>query len=296
MVVDRPTGADLAFKVINTSIVTVFFLVVAGPLLFVLAASFSNSMAVMQGRVWFWPVGFHLEGYRAVFRHPLIMSGFANSFFYMGVGTALNVVLTVLAAYPLSRKDFVDRNLFMGLFVFTFMFNGGLIPTYLVVRNLGLINTRAALILPVAVGVWNVIITRTYFMHTIPHELLEAARMDGCRDFRFLGSVVLPLSGPILAVITLFYAVGHWNQFFQALLYLRDQSKFPLQLILRDILVENQVDAQMTPDVETLRQRQQLRELLKYSLIIVASAPLLVLYPFVQKYFVQGIMIGSLKG
>jgi putative aldouronate transport system permease protein len=295
--VTKATGQDRWFNVFNTTIVTIFFVLVLAPLVYVLAASFSDALAVIQGRVWFWPVDFNIEGYKAVFRHPRIMSGFANSFFYVSVGTVVNVVLTVLAAYPLSRKDFVDRNVFMALFVFTIMFNGGLIPTYLLVKNLGMLDTRAALIFPLAIGAWNVIITRTYFQHTIPNELLEAAQMDGCKDFRFLWSVVLPLSGPIIAVITLFYAVQHWNQFFQALIYLRDESKYPLQLILREILVENQVSAQMTDmDVDSLILRQQLRELLKYSLIIVASAPMLILYPFIQKYFVKGIMIGSLKG
>jgi multiple sugar transport system permease protein/putative aldouronate transport system permease protein len=293
----RRTAPDRLFNIINSAIVSAFFAVVLGPILFVLAASFSDALAVIQGKVWFWPVDFNVEGYKAVFRHPLILSGFANSFFYVFAGTTVNVVLTVLAAYPLSRKDFIDRHLFMGLFVFTIMFNGGLIPTYLLVKGLGLIDTRAALIFPLAIGAWNVIITRTYFLHTIPDELLEAAQMDGCRDLRFLWTVVLPLSGPIIAVITLFYAVQHWNQFFQALLYLKDQAKFPLQIILREILVENQVASEMTDmDVESLLLRQQLRELLKYSLIIVASAPMLILYPFIQKHFVKGIMIGSLKG
>ncbi len=295
--ITKYTTQDKVFNVVNTAIVSLFFFVVLAPLVYVLAASFSDALAVIQGRVWFWPVDFNVEGYRAVFRHPRIMSGFANSFFYMGVGTIVNVTLTVLAAYPLSRKDFVDKNFFMALFVFTFMFNGGLIPTYLLVRSLGMLDTRAALIFPLAIGAWNVIITRTYFQQTIPSELLEAAQMDGCKDFRFLWSVVLPLSGPIIAVITLFYAVQHWNQFFQALIYLRDESKYPLQLILREILVENQVAAEMTDmDIESMLLRQQLRELLKYSLIIVASAPMLLLYPFIQKYFVKGIMIGSLKG
>jgi len=295
--VTKATGQDRWFNVVNTTIVTIFFAVVLAPLLYVLAASFSDALAVIQGRVWFWPVDFNIEGYKAVFRHPRIISGFANSFFYMSAGTVVNVILTILAAYPLSRRDFVDRNLFMGLFVFTIMFNGGLIPTYLLVKGLGMLNTRAALILPLAIGAYNVIITRTYFQHTIPNELLEAAQMDGCKDFRFLWSVVLPLSGPIIAVITLFYAVQHWNQFFQALIYLKDEAKYPLQLILREILVENQVAAEMTDmDIDSLLLRQQLRELLKYSLIIVASAPMLILYPFIQKYFVKGIMIGSLKG
>ena len=293
----RDTPTDRTFNIINTTVVTVFFFAVAYPLVYVISASFSSSVAVIQGKVWLWPVGFNLEGYKAVFRHEMILSGYANSLFYMTAGTAVNVVLTLMAAYALSRKDLVDRNLFMVLFVFTMMFNGGVIPTYLLVRSLGLIDTRAAMILPLAIGAWHVIIARTFFASTIPQELLEASRMDGCSDLRFLWSVVLPLSGPIIAVITLFYAVQHWNQFFQALLYLRDQTKYPLQLILRDILVENAMEADVTGlDVESMVEKQQRRELIKFSLIVVASAPLLILYPFLQRYFVQGIMVGSIKG
>ena len=197
--------------------------------------------------------------------------------------------MTILAGYPLSRKDFPDRHLLMGLFVFTIMFSGGLIPTYILVKNLGLIDTRWALILPTAIGVWNAIIVRTYFQTTIPGDLLEAAQMEGCNEFHFLWKIVIPLSGPIIAV-------GHWNQFFQALLYLKDEAKYPLQIVLREILVENTITDMSSMDVESQLLRQRLRELLKYSLIIVASAPLLMIYPFIQKYFVKGIMIGSLKG
>lgn len=292
----KANRSDSLFYNVNTTLVTLFFVAVLYPLLYVLSASFSDAAAIAQGRVWLWPVGINVEGYRAVFRHELVLSGYANSLFYMSAGTAVNVFLTILAAYPLSRKDFRDRNLFMGLFVFTMMFNGGIIPTYLVVRGLGMINTRLALILPLAIGAWNVVIARTYFSTTIPDELLEAARMDGCSDLRFLVSVVLPLSGPIVAVITLFYAVQHWNQYFQALIYLSDESKYPLQMVLRSILVLNQIDMQTVGDVGSTAAMEQRRELLKYSLIIVASAPLLLLYPFLQRYFVKGIMIGSLKG
>ncbi|TVY11059.1 carbohydrate ABC transporter permease [Paenibacillus cremeus] len=205
--------------------------------------------------------------------------------------------MTVLAAYPLSRKDLFGRNAYMFLFVFTLMFAGGLIPSYLLVKDLGLLNTRWAILLPGALMVWNMmIITRTYFQTTIPDELLEAAQLDGCNDFQFFGRVVLPLSGPILAVITLFYAVGHWNQFFNALLYLKSQQLYPLQLVLRDILIQNSVVASMLMDVEDAAKREGLRELLKYSLIVVATVPVLIVYPFVQRHFVKGMLIGSLKG
>lgn len=290
------TRRDKVFNFVNISIVTLFFLAVLFPLIYVVSASFSDPNKVIQGRVWLWPVGFNLEGYKAVFDNPRVMSGYLNSFIIMVGGTAVNVVMTILAGYPLSRKDFPDRHLLMGLFVFTIMFSGGLIPTYILVKNLGLIDTRWALILPTAIGVWNAIIVRTYFQTTIPGDLLEAAQMEGCNEFHFLWKIVIPLSGPIIAVITLFYAVGHWNQFFQALLYLKDEAKYPLQIVLREILVENTITDMSSMDVESQLLRQRLRELLKYSLIIVASAPLLMIYPFIQKYFVKGIMIGSLKG
>ena len=290
------TRRDRIFNFVNISIVTLFFLAVLFPLIYVVSASFSDPNKVIQGQVWLWPVGFNLEGYKAVFDNPRVMSGYLNSFIIMVGGTAVNVVMTILAGYPLSRKDFPDRHLLMGLFVFTIMFSGGLIPTYILVKNLGLIDTRWALILPTAIGVWNAIIVRTYFQTTIPGDLLEAAQMEGCNEFDFLWKIVIPLSGPIIAVITLFYAVGHWNQFFQALLYLKDEAKYPLQIVLREILVENTITDMSSMDVESQLLRQRLRELLKYSLIIVASAPLLMIYPFIQKYFVKGIMIGSLKG
>ena len=290
--------SDKIFHLVNISVVTLFLLSVLFPLIYIIAASLSDPEKVVQGKVWLWPVGFNLEGYRAVFENPRVITGYMNSLIIMVVGTSVNVVMTVLAGYPLSRRDFPDRHLFMGLFVFTMMFNGGLIPNYILVKNLGLIDSRWALILPGAIGAYNAIIVRTYFQTTIPSDLLEAAQMDGCSDFRFLARIVIPLSGPILAVITLFYAVGHWNQFFAALLYLKDESKYPLQIILREILVENTLSSAETGsiDVESELLRQRLRELLKYSLIIVASAPLMIMYPFIQKYFVKGIMIGSLKG
>lgn len=294
--VGRETGADRVFTIFNYLILSTLLVVVLYPLVYIASASISSAKAVTSGQVWLWPVDITFEGYIAIFKHHLISTGFVNSIIYTIVGTALNVTLTILAAYPLSRRDFFGRNVFMFLLVFTLLFSGGLIPTYLVVQDLGLLNTRWALILPTALSVWNVIITRTYFQVTIPDDLLEAARLDGSNDLRFVWDVVLPLSAPIIAVNALFYAVGHWNQYFQALIYLTDQSLYPLQLVLREILVMNNVDASMITDVEDLIARQNLRELLKYSLIVVASVPLLIAYPFVQKHFVRGVMLGSLKG
>jgi ABC-type glycerol-3-phosphate transport system permease component len=287
---------DRAFDVVNHAGLTVLFLLVLYPLLYVLSASFSSADAVMAGKVWIWPVRPNLEGYKAVFAHDLVMTGYLNTIIYTVAGTTLNVVLTVILAYPLSRKDFYGRNLIMIFLTFTMFFSGGLIPTYMVVRNLGLINTRWAMILPRALSVWNVIITRTYFQKTIPDELLEASQLDGCSDFRFVWQVVLPLSAPIVAVIGLFYAVGHWNEFFSALIYISKERLYPLQLVLREILVENTISLDLFLDPATQGQMINLRELLKYSLIVVASLPVLAMYPFVQRYFVKGIMIGSIKG
>jgi multiple sugar transport system permease protein/putative aldouronate transport system permease protein len=208
-----------------------------------------------------------------------------------------NVAVTILAAYPLSRKGLSGRNLIMFLFVFTMLFNGGLIPTYLLVKDIGLLNTRWALIIPEAMSVFNMIVMRTYFQTSIPHELLEASQIDGCNDFRFVLKIVLPLSAPILAVITLFYAVEHWNEYFNALIYLNDERKYPLQLFLRQVLIQNSVDTSMLDlDIKQAKEMEGLKYLLKYGLIVVSSIPLILAYPFVQKHFVKGLMIGSLKG
>ncbi|MFD2080431.1 multiple sugar transport system permease protein/putative aldouronate transport system permease protein [Actinopolymorpha cephalotaxi] len=292
----KETRSDRIFDVCNIAVLGLFLLAVLYPLVYILSASFSSAQAISSGQVWLWPVDFNLEGYKAIFEYKSIVAGFLNSVFYAVVGTLINVTMTLLAAYPLSRRDLYGRNGFMFLFVFTMLFSGGMIPTYLVVHQLGLLNTRWALILPTAMAVWNMIITRTYYQVTIPHELLEAARIDGCDDFKFFTRIVLPLSKPIIAVNALLYAVGHWNQFFNALIYLTDESLFPLQLVLREILVKNSIDPSQIQDAAELMRVQELRDLLKYSLIVIASVPPLLAYPFVQRHFVKGVMIGSLKG
>lgn len=287
---------DRIFTVCNYIFLSLLVLSVLYPLIYVVSASLSSTTAVASGRVWLFPVDFSLLGYETIFQYSKVWTGYGNSLFYMVVGTIVNVSLTILAAYPLSRKDFYGRGIFMFLFVFTMMFNGGLIPSYLLVSDLGLINTRWALIIPSALSVFNVIITMSFFKSTIPNELLESAQLDGCNDFKFLFKVVLPLSAPIIAVIALFYAVGHWNSYFGALIYLRDESLFPLQLVLRDILVQNTVDPSMMGDATQMANKIGLQQLLKYALIVVSSLPVLIIYPFVQKFFVKGVMIGSLKG
>lgn len=289
---------DKVFLFFNNVFLTVVFLLVLYPLIYILSSSFSSTSAVIAGRVWLWPVDFSLRGYKAVFENAYIISGYTNSAIYMVAGTIVNVFMTILAAYPLSRKDFKARNFFMLIFAFTMWFSGGLIPSYILINSLGMINTRWVMIIPGAISVWNMIITRTYFESTISRELLEAAQIDGCNDFKFVTKIVLPLSGAIIAVITLFYAVGHWNAFFNAFIYLNEKKLFPLQLILREILVLSQIDISMISGIrmEEIEAREGIKELLKYSLIIVASVPVLILYPFVQRYFVKGVMIGSLKG
>lgn len=292
----RRSRDDLIFDVANTAVLSLATLAVLYPLLYVVSASFSSRLAVMSGRVWLWPVEFSLEGYEAVFINESVITGYLNSTFYAVVGTAVNVTLTIIAAYPLSRRDFKARNILMFVFTFTMIFNGGLIPTYLIVRSFGLINTRTVMIIPNAIGVWHIIVARTYYQSTISTELLDAAKLDGCSDFRFVWHVVVPLSKALTAVLVLFYAVTHWNSFFQAFIYLSREELFPLQIILRDILVMNTIDANMVVDPEELAAKEGMAELLKYSLIIVASVPVLCLYPFVQKYFVKGVMIGAIKG
>ncbi|UQZ36889.1 sugar ABC transporter permease [Paenibacillus sp. PK3_47] len=288
---------DKLFVIVNIFFMSVIFIAVLYPIIYIVSASFSDSQAVVSGEVWLWPVRPSLEGYKAVFEYKQVWVGFGNSILYTVTGTLVNIVMTVLAAYPLSRRDFYGKNVLMILFMFTTMFTGGLIPGYLLVRDLGMLDTIWSMILPGALTVWNVIITRTYFQMSIPHELLEAAQLDGCNDFQFVWKIVVRLSGPILAVITLYYAAGNWNQYFNAMLYLKSQDHYPLQLVLKDILVKNDVDVGMlSGDPQDAARREALKTLLKYSLIVISTFPLLVFYPFVQKYLVKGVMVGSLKG
>jgi len=289
------TFSDKVFNVFNFVFATVILIAVLYPIIYVVSSSFSSPQAVISGQVRLWPVGFSLEGYRSVFRHRQVVTGYLNSLWYMGVGTTFNVLLTVLAAYPLSRKDFYDRNKFMMVFAFTMLFSGGMIPTFLLVRDLGLIDSRWALVIPGGFGIMNVIVVRTFFQSTIPDELLESAQMDGCSDFTFVRRVVVPLSGPIIAVQVLLYALGHWNAFFSALIYLRSPELFPLQIVLRNILLLGQVEEGVI-DLEAEAAHAWLVALMRYSLIVVASLPFMLLYPFVQRFFVKGMLVGAIKG
>ena len=289
-------GSDRIFDIINNLIMFLVLVIVLYPLIFIVSASFSSAQAVISGKVWLLPVEPNILGYTGIFKNKSVLTGYANSAFYMVVGTAVNVVITMMAAYPLARRDLRGRKIIMMYFMFTMMFSGGLIPTYLLLRDMRMIDTRLAMILPGALAVWNMTIARTYIRTSIPLELFESAEMDGAGDIRMFLQIVLPLCTPILAVITLFYAVEHWNSYFNALIYLKSASLFPLQIILRNILIVNTTDYSMLTDSGDMAERYALAELLKYSLIVVASAPMLVIYPFVQKHFVKGIMIGAVKG
>ena len=290
------SNGDRVFYATINIIAVLILIIIAYPLIYVLSASFSSPRAVLSGSVVFFPVEFGFEGYHAVFQYRDVVTGYMNSILYTAAGTTINVSMTFICAYPLARKTLPFRNFFMFLFTFTMFFSGGLIPTYILIRQLNMIDTIYAMIIPGAISVYNMIITRTYIQNSIPGEMLEAAQVDGCNDIRYFFQMVLPLSKAIIAVIALYYAVGHWNSWFNAFIYLNSRSKYPLQLILREILIANTFDADRTVDPELLRKMQGMADLLKYSLIVIASAPMLMLYPFAQKYFIRGVMIGSLKG
>jgi putative aldouronate transport system permease protein len=287
---------DRLFNVVNNMFAIILLFMVTYPLIYVVSASFSSPEALITGRVYLFPVDFSLEGYRKVLEYKEVWVGFANSVFYVVVGTTLNVVLTIFAAYSLSRRDMIGVRFITILFTFTLVFSGGLIPTYLLVKNIGLLDSRLALIIPGAISVFNVFVMMTFFRNAIPDEVFDSAKIDGCSNFRFLVNIVVPISGAVIAVITLFYAVDHWNSFFEALLYLNDRTKYPLQLFLRDILLMNSFLDNSPVEASDDTYRMFLGELLKYSLIVVSTLPLLIVYPFVQKHFVKGVMLGSLKG
>ena len=276
----RETGIDRGFTIVNYIVIGILFLIVLYPIIYVVSCSFSSASALMRGSVKLFPVDVTFEGYKAVFEYGMVWVGYANSIFYTVVGTLINVVMTVLLAYPLSRKNLIGKKVVMSVLVFTMMFNAGMIPNYLLLQSLGMVNTRWALLIPGAINTFN------------------TAKIDGASDFYFLRKIVLPLSGAIIAVITLYYAVGHWNAYFDAMIYINDPDLKPLQLVLRSVLVNNELnlEALNSMDQESLAAIENRAMLLKYSLIVVSSAPMVAAYPFVQKYFVKGVMIGSVKG
>lgn len=293
----KESKSDIAFHVFNTCLLTVCFIIVAIPLLNVIASSFSSPSAVVTGKVGIWPIGFNIDAYKQIFQSRMLLLGYRNSIVYTIVGTFINIIMTVMAAYPLSIRGFVGRNVFTGLFVFTMIFTAPLIPTFLNIKNLGLLDSIWALVLPGAISVYNMIIARTYFQNSIPEEMLEAAGLDGANDIQILFKLVLPLSKSILAVLTLYYAISHWNAYFSAYIYLSTETKFPLQVVLRNIMSTAAALQEMTDTISTDQsQRAALIEVLKYAIIVFGSLPVICLYPFVQKHFVKGVMIGSLKG
>lgn len=290
--------SDRALNTVLTVIFSIFLAVVMYPLIYVLSSSFSSGEAVSGGRVILWPVEPTFFGYELVFRNKTVWTGYTNTLIYTVVGTVLNLVLNVMCAYPLSRRNFQGRSLYMIFFMIPMFFSGGLIPSYILITKLGLINTRWAIILSSGLSIFNMIMMRTFFMNSIPEELHEAAKIDGITDIGYLFKIVLPLSRAIMSVITLYYMVGHWNSYFTEMMYLRDRDKFPIQLILRSILSMSRVDPKdmQGMDGEQLSQMIGAADVLKYGLIVISTVPILCVYPFIQKYFEKGVMVGSVKG
>lgn len=291
----RKLKSDLFFNIIIYAMGFLIVLLVLIPLLFVVAASFSDPDLVIKGKVLLLPKGITLKAYTMVFENEDIWRGFLNSCFYTVSGTFISVVLTIIAAYPLSRRKLPGRNLFMMSILFTMYFSGGMVPTYLLVRDLGMYNTIWALLIPSVISTYNLIVAKTFFENSIPEELYESATLDGCGNIQMLLRIVIPLSKAIIAVLILYYAVGIWNAYFDALIYLKDDNKYPLQIILRNILLLGQTEQMGTNDVG-MAEKIKMSEAIKYSAIVVSSIPMLIIYPFVQKYFVKGVMIGAIKG
>lgn len=289
-------NSDHIFLAFDWVMIVLIFAIVFYPLWYTVIASFDSD--VYSTRLKIWPAKPSLEGYSAIFQYNKVWVGYKNSIVYTVVGTFISMVMTIAAAYPLSRKDLRGRTIVMFLFSFTMYFSGGLIPSFLLVADLKMLDSIWALVIPGAISVYNMIVMRTYFATSIPEELLDASRVDGCSNTRFLSAIVIPLSTPILAVISMYYAIAIWNSYFNALIYITDYKKLPLQMILREILIANKIDANMLGDYdpESAAQLMRMQEIMKYSLILIASVPMLIIYPFVQRYFVKGVMIGAIKG
>lgn len=289
-------SSDDVFNAVLVGIVILWLIIVMYPLLYIVSCSFSSGTAVSTGKVLLWPVEPGIEGYKIVFSYKAVWKGYANTVYYTVFASLFSLILTILMAYPLSRKDYSMRQPIMTLVIITMFFGGGLIPTYILVSGLGLTNTRAAMIILGALSTGNMIVMRTFFQNSIPGDLLEAAKLDGISDFGYLMKVVIPLSKPVISVILLYCVVGNWNAYFGPLIYLRDRDLYPLQLILKEILSSTKVEATQITDSQLLAQLASQVDAMKYSLVVVATVPMLVLYPFVQKFFEKGVMIGSLKG
>ena len=292
MAIKRSLGSKI-FDVCNIVFMLALIAVTLYPIYHIFVVSISDGHAVMRGEVNFWPVGINLNTYRLILQDPAILHSYGNTLLYTSVGTAINLLFTIICAYPLSKKEFYGRSFFTILIVITMFFSGGLIPSYLLIQKLNLINTIWALVLPGAISAWNMIIVRTFFQG-LPSELFESARIDGSNEFGILFKIVLPLSVPVITTIGMFYAVGHWNSFFPALIYLDEKTKYPVQIILRSMVIEGNMSEQsqsLSGEFASITSTN-----IKYAVIIVVIVPILLIYPFIQKYFVKGVMVGSLKG
>ncbi|GEN88820.1 carbohydrate ABC transporter permease [Oceanobacillus sp. FSL W8-0428] len=291
--------SDKAFDRINFLFVLLITLIIIYPLIFVISASISDPHAVNTGKMWLWPVDVTFEGFQRVFQNDAIWIGYKNTILYTAVGVIVHLFVLLPAAYALSRKELMGKKAWLWFILFTMLFNGGLIPTYLVVRNLQMLDTMWAIVIPGVVGAWSILVARTFFQQTIPDQLVEAAKIDGASDIYLFFKVVLPLSMPIIAVMALFHGVALWNQYFNALIYLRSEDKFPLQLILRQILILNEVSADSASSAagsaQSFADQIKTASLVKYAVIIVSALPLLIVYPFLQRFFVKGVLIGSVK-
>lgn len=294
----KQLNRDSIFDIFNVAMMCFLFVIFTWPLWFILIASVSDPHEVWNGNVLLTAKGFNLDGYKKILEYRDIWIGYRNTILYTVVGTCINLVMSILCAYPLSRKDFVPQNFFTKMFLITMYFSGGLIPTYLVVQKLGMVDTPWALLLPSAISFYNVIIMKTYFQNSIPESLQEAAMLDGANTLQYFIKIVLPLSKPIIAVLALYYGIHHWNNYFQALIYLNNREIYPLQLFLREILINNTIDNDLLAslDPSAVEAMMNTAEVMKYGIIVVSTVPMLIVYPFIQKYFVKGVMIGAIKG
>lgn len=295
-VFSRQSRFDKGFDIVSTILVVLAMLVVLYPMYFIVIASISDATSIATGETLLLPKKPSLVGYQYIFKDDRIWSGYLNSIIYTVLSTLIGTVTTIMAGYAFSRKDLVGRKMLMSLCVFTMYFSSGLVPTFLVVKQIGLVGSPWSVILMGSVSVYNVIIARSFFSDNIPQELFEAASIDGCSNGRFFVSIVIPLSKAIIAVIALYYAVAQWNGYFNALIYLNNEKLYPLQMVLRNILLGSQGIASDVSDVEAIQEMQRIAATIKYGVIVVASVPMLLLYPFIQKCFVKGVMIGSVKG
>lgn len=295
------TKNDIIFNIFNYTFITLAVIITLYPLIYVLSASISDPNKVNAGVMWLWPVDITFAGYNKVFSNPDIWIGYMNTIIYTVFGTLINLVITLPCAYALAKRKLPLKKLINFIILFTMFFSGGLIPLYMLIKDLQMLDTIWAVVLPVGASAWNIIITRTFMQTTIPGELEEAAEIDGCGPFRLFFRIALPLSAPIIAVMALFYGVGHWNSYFNEMIFLSDKNKFPLQVILRNLIILTQINSGTSgmvsnTDAKTAAEMQQLAAIIKYAVMIVSTVPVIIVYPFLQRFFVKGVMIGSVKG